>query len=136
MIRLATLDDVPRMAELSDLTPAHLTDAFVRMDMLLDDHSMFFLERITPSVFEAHMVFEPEHRGKSAIASAKAGLAIAFGQLNAAVVFGRIPVEDRAARLLTRLIGFVSDGIRPRHEGGPLCEWFEMRSPALCHKHS
>ena len=136
MIRLATLDDVPRMAELSDLTPEHLEDAFKRMDMLLDDHCMFFFERITASVFEGHIVIEPEHRGKSAIASAKAALDFAFGQLNAAVVFGRIPVEDRAARLLTRLIGFVSDGIRPRHVGGPLCEWFEMRSPALCPKHS
>ena len=136
MIRLATLDDVPRMAELSDLTHEHLVDAFSRMDMLLGDHCMFFLERITPSVFEGHIVIEPEHRGKSAIASAKAALNFAFGQLNAAVVFGRIPVEDRAARMLTRMIGFVSDGIRPRHEGGPLCEWFEMRSPLLCQQDS
>ena len=57
-----------------------------------------------------------------------AGLGYAFDMMGASVIFGRIPVEDRAARLFTRIIGFRSDGIRPREPDGPLVEWFEMRS--------
>lgn len=132
MIRIAATTDASRLAELSGVSEDIVVQAMERMTMLIDDHGGFFLEPITPSVFEAHMFFEPESRGKYAISSAKSGLKIAFDVMSAAVVFGRIPVEDRAARLLTRLIGFISSGVRPKIPDGPLVEWFEMRSPYLC----
>lgn len=102
------------------------------MTMLIGDHGGFFLEPIVPSVLEAHMFFEEGHRGRNVIAQAKEGLAIAFDYLGAAVVIGRIPLEDKAARLMTRLIGFQSVAIKHKTPGEPLAEWFEMRSPHLC----
>ena len=125
-VRIATLDDAPRVAELVGADPVEFMQ---RATVLLNEHGGFFLEPITSSILEAHMFFEPEGRGKHAIEAAHDGLKIAFRDMGAAIVFGRIPVEDRPARMLTRLIGFVSDGIRPREPGGPLVEWFEMRSP-------
>ena len=132
MIRIATLDDAPRLAELAGLDESVIVDGMDRMTMLIHDHGGFFLEPITPSVLEAHMFFQPGWRGRNVIEAAREGLAIAFGKLNAAVVFGRIPTEDRAARLITRLIGFIPCGIRAKVPGGELHEWFEMRSPRLC----
>lgn len=99
-----------------------------RVTTLVSEHGMFFLEPITPSVLEAHMAFSPEGRGWEALHAARAGLRHAFEKMGALVVFGRIPVEDRAARLFTRMIGLKSDGVRPREPGGPLVEWFEVRS--------
>ena len=96
-------------------------DEFIR-------HGLFFLEPITSSVLEAHMAFYREGRGAFALYAARAGLRYAFEQMKALVVFGRIPVEDRAARLFTRMIGLKSDGIREREPGGPLVEWFEVRA--------
>ncbi|KKW92687.1 hypothetical protein YP76_07070 [Sphingobium chungbukense] len=104
------------------------SDLMQRVTTILTPHGGFFLEPITSSVLEAHMFFRPEGRGKEALDGARAGLRYAFDVLHASVVFGRIPIEDRAARLFTRIIGFRSDGVRAREPGGPLVEWFEMRS--------
>lgn len=102
-----------------------------RVTTLISDHGFFFLEPITPSVLEAHMTFEREGRGAEALHAARAGLAYCFGVLGALVVFGRIPVEDRPARLFTRIIGFTSCGIRPHHDDSHLVEWFELRKDAF-----
>jgi hypothetical protein len=97
-----------------------------RVTTLISDHGFFFLEPITSTVLEAHMQFSSEGRGKEAIHAARAGLRHALTTMGAQVVFGRIPVEDRAARLFTRQIGLRSDGIREREPGGPLVEWFQI----------
>jgi hypothetical protein len=99
-----------------------------RVTTILSEHGGFFLEPITSSVLEAHMFYRPVGRGREALHAARTGLSYAFEVMDASVVFGRIPVEDRAARLFTRIIGFRSDGIRPREPGGPMVEWFEMRA--------
>lgn len=124
-IRVATIDDVPFV---NALVGADASELMARATTLLNEHGGFFLEPITSSVLEAHMFFEPEGRGKEALEAARTGLGYAFDMLGAAVVFGRIPVDDRPARIFTRIIGFRSDGVRPREPGGPLVEWFEMRS--------
>ena len=125
LIRIATLEDAPFV---SALIGVDATDYMPRVTTILTRHGGFFLEPITSAILEAHMFFEPEGRGKEVIQAARAGLRYAFDTLKAAVVFGRIPITDRPARLLTRIIGFRSDGIRPREPDGPLCEWFEIRS--------
>jgi len=122
-VRVATVADAPFV---SAIVGTDATDFMGRAITLLTDHGGFFLEKITASVLEAHMFFQKEGRGREALHGARTGLGYAFDMLGAFVVFGRIPVEDRAARLFTRIIGFRSDGIRPREPGGPLVEWFEM----------
>lgn len=103
-----------------------------RVTTLIGDHGFFFLEPITPSVLEAHMAFSLAGRGRGALHAAREGLRYCFTALNALVVFGRIPVEDRAARLFTRLIGLRSVGIREHHDGGGMVEWFEIRKDETC----
>lgn len=125
LIRVGGPEDV---AFVSALAGGDASEAMGRCTTLLSEHGFFFLEPITASVLEAHMAFSPEGRGKEALHAARAGLRYCFTALNALVVFGRIPVENTAARLFTRMIGFRSDGIRPHHDGGPLVEWFEMRA--------
>jgi hypothetical protein len=124
LIRLATPEDAPFVA---GITGVDARDYMARSHTLISRNGFFFLEPITSSVFEAHMAFLARGRGREALHAARAGLRFAFGDLGALVVFGRIPVEDRAARLFTRMIGLRSDGIRPREPGGPLVEWFEIR---------
>lgn len=124
-IRIADASDAPFV---SAIVGVDATAYMGRVTTLLSERGGFFLEPITSSVLEAHMFFLPHTKGKEVIRSARAGLRHAFHVMDAAVVFGRIPIENRAGRLLTRFIGFRSDGIRPREQDGPLVEWFEMRS--------
>lgn len=122
-LRVAGPQDVPFVsARVGQDAGAYMA----RVTTLISEHGFFFLEPITSSVLEAHMQFDREGRGKEALHAARAGLRYAFDALGAKVVFGRIPIEDRAARLFTRLIGLRSDGIRPSVPDGPDAEWFEM----------
>lgn len=125
LIRVADIHDV---AFVSALVDRDATEYMERVTTLVTNNGFFFLEPITSSVLEAHMAFYPEGRGKEALQAAREGLHYAFTELNALVVFGRIPVEDRAARLFTRMIGLKSDGIREKSPGGDLVEWFEVRA--------
>jgi hypothetical protein len=111
----------------SEILGVDATEVMGRMTTLISDHGFFFLEKITPSVLEGHIAFAPEGRGREAIEAGKAALCYCFEGMGALVVFGRVPVEERAARLFTRMIGLRSDGVRPRCPDGPLCEWFEIR---------
>jgi hypothetical protein len=122
-IRVATMADAPFVSEIVGQDASELMG---RVTTLLSEHGGFFLEPITSAVLEAHMFYKPEGRGREALHAARTGLGYAFDMLGASVVFGRIPVEDRAARIFTRVIGFRSDSIRPREPGGPMVEWFEM----------
>lgn len=125
LVRLATSEDAQWI---SAVIGSDASEYMKRVTTLVSEHGGFFLEPITTSVFEAHMFFSREGRGKEALHAARAGLRYVFGIMRAAVVFGRIPIEDRPARLFTRMIGFRSDGLRPREPEGPMVEWFEMRS--------
>ncbi len=122
-IRAATEADIPFVSEIMGVDA---TEAMGRVVTLVSPHGFFFLERITPSVYEAHMGFHPAGRGKECLHAARAGLRYAFDHLNALVVFGRIPLDDKASRMMTRHIGlrsFLNDGER---------EWFEIRSDDPC----
>lgn len=129
LIRVATLADAPFV---SSIIGEDASEAMGRVTTLISDHGFFFLESITPSVLEAHMAFTSPGRGKEALHAARAGLRYCFDALGALVVFGRIPVEDRPARMFTRLIGLTSFGIRPNIPGGPDAEWFEIRKDETC----
>lgn len=122
-LRVAGPEDAPFVSALigEDAAPY-----MARVTTLISEHGFFFLEPITSAVLEAHMQFSSEGRGKEAIHAARAGLRHALTEMGAHVVFGRIPVEDRPARLFTRQIGLKSDGIRPSVPGGPLVEWFQI----------
>ena len=122
-LRVATAEDAPFV---SALIGQDASVYMARVTTLISDHGFFFLEPITSSVLEAHMQFDKSGRGKEAIHAARAGLRHALTKLGAHVVFGRIPVTDRAARLFTRQIGLKSDGIRPTVPDGPLVEWFHI----------
>lgn len=125
IIRVADEHDAPFV---SALVGTDAAEYMQRVTTLVTPNGFFFLEPVTSSILEAHMAFYPEGRGKEALRGAHEGLLYAFTELNALVVFGRIPVEDRAARLFTRMIGFTSCGVRPGHPNGPLVEWFELRA--------
>lgn len=124
-IRIATAADAPFV---SNIVGVDASEFMKRATTILTDHGGFFLEPITSAVFEAHMFFSESGRGAECVRAARDGLRYAFREMGAAVVFGRIPIDDRPARLITRIIGFKADGVRPREPGGPLVEWFQMRS--------
>lgn len=126
-IRVADASDAPWI---SSIVGIDCTEAMARMTTLVSRNGGFFVDPITSSVAEVHMFYRPEGRGREALHAARAGLAHIFRVMGISVLFGRIPIEDRPSRLFTRIIGFRSDGIRPREPGGPLCEWFELRSEA------
>ncbi len=125
IIRVANEHDAPFV---SALVGTDAAEYMSRVTTLVTPHGFFFLEPITPSVFEGHMAFHPEGRGKQALRAGRESLAYAFGELGALVVFGRVPIEDRATRMFSRLLGLSSCGARPAHPDGPLVEWFEIRA--------
>ena len=127
-LRVAGPEDAPYVSALIGQDAASY---MARVTTLISDHGFFFLEPITSSVLEAHMQFDNPGRGKEAIHAARAGLRYALTVMGASVVFGRIPVEDRPARLFTRMIGLKSDGIRPSAPDGPLVEWFHITKEGL-----
>lgn len=122
-LRVAGPEDAPFV---SALIGQDASAYMARVTTLISDHGFFFLEPITSSVLEAHMQFDKPGRGKECLHAARAGLRYAFDVLGAKVVFGRISMDDRAARVFTRMIGFKSDGVRPRTPDGEMVEWFEM----------
>lgn len=128
-IRLGTPADA---SFVSEILGSDAGEVMGRVITLLSPNGGFFLERITPSVLEAHMFFKKEGRGKEALHSAQQGLRYCFDVLDAAVVFGRIPAADRAARLFTRMIGFRSDGLHDHSGTGELVELFEIRKDSHC----
>jgi hypothetical protein len=128
-LRVAGPQDAPFV---SALVGQDASAYMARVTTLISDHGFFFLEPITSSVLEAHMQFDKPGRGREALHAARAGLRHAFDAMGALVVFGRIPVEDRAARLFTRMIGLRSEGVRPSAPDGPLVEWFELRKDEIC----
>lgn len=128
-IRVGTSADIPFV---SSILGIDATDVMGRITTLLTPNGGFFLEPITSSILEAHMFFRVAGRGKEALHGARKGLRYCFDVLGAIVVFGRIPVSDRAARLFTRMIGFRSDGIRQHSGTGEMVEYFEMRKDCAC----
>lgn len=128
-LRVATSADAPFVSALVGQDAAAY---MARVTTLISEHGFFFLEPVTSSILEAHMQFDKPGRGKEALHAARAGLRYAFDTLGALVVFGRIPVEDRAARLFTRMIGLRSEGVRPSAPGDSLVEWFELRKDETC----
>ena len=125
LIRVADETDVPFV---NALIEGDASEYMARVTTLVTQYGFYFLEPVTSSILEAHMAFYPEGRGRHALKAAREGLRYAFTELNALVVFGRIPLEDRPARIFTRMIGLKSDGVREKSPGGDLVEWFEVRA--------
>lgn len=73
-------------------------------------------------VFEGHFLFVS--RGKEAIAHAREALRVMFEDHKADLLFGLTPDCLRPAKLVSRMIGFRSAGIRDTSEGP--CELFVL----------
>lgn len=123
MIREATIEDIPRVNAI--LNSFHVIDGasmgtYNRMDathvldaggvILMNEFGGFLLVPVETDIYEAHMFFLKEGRGKAAITAAQEGLRIMFDKY-ATKITARIPLRDRASRRLTRYIGFKSIGV-------------------------
>jgi len=122
MIHEATEQDIPKVnailnapdviegASMSTYVPM---DAGIVLDMggtvLVNETGGFLLIPTKPREYEAHMFFLPEGRGRHAIRSAREGLRIMFDG-GAECITARIPLSNKASRLLTKRIGFESVG--------------------------
>lgn len=121
-MREATPEDIPKINDI--LNAASVIDGasmgtYAWMDagvvleqggvVLTNDVGGFLLIPVYPREYEAHMFFLPEGRGKAAISAAKEGLEIMFKN-GAKRILARIPMYDRASRILTRMMGFKATG--------------------------
>jgi hypothetical protein len=61
-------------------------------------------------VYEGHIAILKAGRGKAGLAHCKEALDTLFSRYKAKVVVASVPLQLRAARLLCRLLGFVSGG--------------------------
>lgn len=98
--------------------------------VLVNEYGGFMLVPLENDIYEAHMFFLREGRGKKAIEAAHEALRIMFDEKGAEEIRARIPYEDKASRLLTRKIGFRSVGRGSSDYGEPGTrdsEFFEMR---------
>ncbi len=121
-MRLATEADTHFIRAISGIEPP------ARCLVLVTDYGGFFFDPFTPngSIVEAHFFFHPKGRGKQAIAACKEALEYVFHS-GVYMVIGRIPVNDRPAKMMARWAGLTSSGVAEEYPGGPIVEWFEIR---------
>ncbi len=125
MIRLATEKDVIFLQALLESDPLPLME---RSWTLVNDYGGIFFDPVTPSysVVEAHFAFHPEGRGKKAIIASKEALQYCWDH-GVLVVIGRIPQNDRAAKLMARWCGLKQIGSGWRDDG-EMIDFFEIRN--------
>lgn len=121
-VREATLKDIPAINEIlnaASVVGGASMGTYAWMDagevlksggvVLTNDTGGFLLLPVSPKEYEAHMFFLPEGRGRSSISAAREGLEIMFRK-GAKRILARIPMYDRASRILTRMMGFKATG--------------------------
>lgn len=72
-----------------------------------------------PGVWQGHSMFLPQSRGKEGIQSAREMLDWMFDH-GARMLWGQTPLDNRAAQMFNRLIGFKSKGTGVHHVSGPV----------------
>jgi hypothetical protein len=124
MIREATKEDTIFLKAILGEDPTPLME---RAMVLVDDYGGIFFDPVTPnfSIVEAHFVFHKKGRGKIALRACKQALDFCWNN-GVIIVLGRIPVEDRPAKLMARWAGLKSIGFGTR-EDGVYVEYFEIR---------
>ena len=72
-----------------------------------------------PGVWQGHSMFLPRRRGKEGIQSAKDMIQWMF-DYGATMIWGQTPLDNRAAQMFNRLIGFKANGTGVHHVAGPV----------------
>ena len=94
--------------------------------------SIAMFEYLSPEVYTGHYFFSHQARGRKAIDLGKAMLWVAFSKF-AKVIRGMTPLQNRAARWMSRQLGFISYGAVSPIEGP--CELFMLtRDEFFSHK--
>jgi hypothetical protein len=86
------------------------------------DSGVVLFEHDGHGSYEAHVLLES--RGRTAINQGKAAIHKIFTEHRAVTVYGLTPVDNRAARMYARLVGFRSYGIIDTEHGS--CELFQI----------
>lgn len=88
--------------------------------LISDSRNMMMFEGEDDGVFRGHWLLRD--RGKQAFIVAGDLVRIFFESTGARLLYGWIPVENRASRWFTRQMGFQSRGVHATEQG--LQEWF------------
>lgn len=102
-------------------TGAHVF--FTRDDEGTDNAALFIRER-TPGEFEGHYLF-PTLRGKLARRFAVHAVRSMFDNVGASAIIGRVPLEHRSSRIMSRAIGCAPAGHSVDYYGRP-CITYRM----------
>jgi hypothetical protein len=103
-----------------------ITDGYVFLHNGRDAASI--MEWSGPRMWQVHTGFAQSCRGKDAVREGKAMLAYMFDELNARLIWGQTPINNRRARMFNRLCGAKSDGFGVHHVSGPV-EYFIVEHP-------
>lgn len=90
--------------------------SIILMDNRADAAAMF--EWSSPTIWQAHTVFDHTHRGKLAIQTAKTMIREMFTVWQAEEIWGATPVDNRAAHFFNRKIGAQYVGQDEHHTSG------------------
>jgi hypothetical protein len=112
------------------------TDGYVDVSELLDEPENYVLmahgdviaifEWSAPDIWQAHFAALETSRGRSAVIGLCAMAQSMFNQ-GARLIWGQIPVANKAARAMAHMIGAVSKGFVEREADGR-CELFTMEA--------
>jgi hypothetical protein len=69
------------------------------------------------NVYEGHYLFPDKLRGKAALQKAREIFAQLFTLYQASAIVGHVPVENFGSRVMTRALGFASEGTSADHNG-------------------
>lgn len=127
-----------RIANLPEVKPyfGHVEEGDIYFDELVplrDDYILLcngedagmVLEWSGPNIWQGHILFGRSCRGGAGLREFRKMLDWCFGPGQAKIIWGQVPIDNRAARIFVRKAGFQSRGLHMHHIAGA-CELFWM----------
>ena len=122
MLRLATLDDIPEIYRIlnheeiyrwatmgKDMGPLDIAVIFEGVFVLLEDTGggCIILDPYAEDTFEVHTCLLESFRGKNSAPIVRDTLRFAFAETGCMELLTKVPVDNKAADLFTRQVGFI-----------------------------
>lgn len=137
MTRLATVTEIEAAANDASVLP-EIAPGFDFVDMtafyqrpgnfaLIEGDAVALFAEIEPGVVEGHYLFPDSVRGKKAVDAARKIIDTVFTVYQPRAIHGATPRDNRAARVMNRVLGFKPLGRTKEDASGRECVCYELR---------
>lgn len=81
------------------------------------EHGVIMFCHLHDGVFEGHYLLNPKLKGRQKLAQCRKIFDTLFTLYEASAIVGHVPVKHFGARVMTRALGFASEGVSADHNG-------------------